>query len=165
MVIPIVLMALSVTASDSPRQHVRAVDSRIVSLIDIGLAKSATFERLVAELDGSDVIVYIEPKQTRQALGGYLSHHIITSGSFRYLRIAIDVQGSQRRLVALLGHELQHAAEVAQMPDVRDSEQLERAFGGRSVAFGCGSSACYETAAAKEVERAIDAELGSRNTR
>jgi hypothetical protein len=47
----------------------------------------------VDTLDQSDVIVYVEPKTDRQALGAYLSHSVVTTGSHRYLRIRMDLHG------------------------------------------------------------------------
>jgi hypothetical protein len=110
-------------------------------------------------LDDLDVIVYVEPKLTRQALKGYLAHNIVASGGYRYLRVAVETQGSVRRLVALLPHELQHAVEVAQDPEARDPEGLERMFDRLPVKFGCGGTTCSETQAAKDVEHAVSEEL------
>lgn len=153
------LLALAVTAQDSSERHVRAAEPRILALIDAGTTRSATFRRLIAALDESDVIVYIEPKVTRQALGGYLAHNITTAGAYRYLHVAIETAGSEGRLIPLLAHELQHAIEVAQSPDARDSESLERVFGRLAVRFGCGGTSCSETQAAKDVERVVGDEL------
>ena len=69
--VTMLMLALAITTQDSPDWHVRATEPKILSLIDTGLSHSATFRRLVATLNDSDVIVYIEPKRTRQALGGY----------------------------------------------------------------------------------------------
>jgi hypothetical protein len=111
-------------------------------------------------LNESDVIVYIEPKLTRQVLRGYLVHRVFTQGQYRYLRIAIETAGSERRLVSLLAHELQHAVEVARAPEVRDSESIERLFRRLAVNFGCGWANCFETEAAREVERLVEKEFG-----
>lgn len=52
---------------------VRSTDPYIAELIVKGQARSPTFERLVATLDASDVIVYVEPQVKRtHLLGGYL---------------------------------------------------------------------------------------------
>src|SRR5580765_7193432 len=117
--IGIMMLALVITSQNAAERHVRATEPRILALIDAGLSRSATFRRLVEALDASDVIVYIEPKLTRQDLGGFLSHQMIARGVFRYLRIAVKMQGAEGRLVPLLAHELQHAVEVAQSPDAR----------------------------------------------
>ena len=42
----------------------------------------------------------------------------------RYLRIQISAAPRGVELIALIGHELQHALEVAASPDVRDEQSL-----------------------------------------
>ena len=158
----IMMLALALTVQDSPERHVRATEPKILTLIDAGLSRSETFRRLVATLNESDVIVYIEPKLTRQALGGYMVHNVVAQGNYRYVRIAVQTRGSQRRLVSLLAHELQHAVEVAQAPEARDAESLERAFSRIAIKFGCGGTTCYETQAAKNVEYIVGEELAKR---
>jgi hypothetical protein len=153
---------LAITAQDSPERHVRASDSKILRLIEAGQSRSVTFRRLVATLNESDVIVYIEPKVTHQNLGGYLPHYIVASGGYRYLRLVVETGGSQRRLVSLLAHELQHAVEVAQAPDARDSESLQAIFSRLAVKFGCGSTTCFETQAARDVEHIVNEEFAGR---
>ena len=153
------LLAMAVTAQDPSQRHVRAAEPRILALINAGLSRSATFRGLIAALDKSDVIVYIEPKLARQALGGYLAHNITTAGSYRYLHVAIETAGSAGRLIPLLAHELQHAVEVARAPEAVDSESLERLFDRLAVRFGCGGTTCSETQAAKDVERIVGEEL------
>jgi hypothetical protein len=153
------VMVMPLSTQSSPERHVRATEPRILALIDAGISRSATFRQLIAALDESDVIVYIEPKLTRQALGGYLAHNITTAGSYRYLHVAIETAGSEGRLIPLLAHELQHAVEVAQSPDARDPESLERVFSRLAVRFGCGGTSCSETQAAKDVERVVGDEL------
>jgi len=106
------------------RPHVPAVLIRpAVRLIDAGLSRSTTFRSPVVMLNESDVIVYIEPKLTREALGGYLQHRVVVGGQYRYLRVAVEIAGSERHLVSLLAHELQHALEIAQAPEARDAER------------------------------------------
>jgi hypothetical protein len=158
------VLALAVTAQDSSHRHVRASEGRILALIETGLSRSTTFRSLIATLDESDVIVYLEPKTTRQNLGGYLAHEVVTRGGYRYLRIAIDTKGSEGRLVPLLAHELQHAVEVARSPEAIDAESLEQLFVRLSVQFGCGGTTCSETQAAKDIEHIVSDELKDRST-
>ena len=140
--------------------HVRSTEPRILALVDEGKARSETFRRLVAALDASDVIVYLEPKMTRQRLGGYLFHYVGGRGEWRYLRVAVDFHGAHDRVISLLAHELQHAVEVAQAPGARDAESLERLFSRRTIQSGCGGTAtCYETRASQDVEYAVGNEL------
>jgi|SoimicmetaTmtLPA_FD_contig_41_6291952_length_543_multi_2_in_0_out_0_1 hypothetical protein len=153
------LLALAVTTQDPSQRHVRAAEPRILALIDAGISRSATFRGLIAALDESDVIVYIEPKLTHQALGGYLAHNITTAGSHRYLHVAIETAGSEGRLIPLLAHELQHAVEVARAAEAVDSESLKQLFDRLAVRFGCGGTTCSETQAAKDVEHVVRDEL------
>jgi hypothetical protein len=155
----IIVAALLLAAPDSAGPHVRSSEPRIRALIDAGVASSPTFRGLIAALNASDVIVYLEPNVRRQSLGGYLDHRVVSHGQYRYLRIAVEIAGSERRLVSLLAHELQHAVEVARAPDARDTESVRLLFGRLAVAFGCGGTSCLETQAARDVENIVRMEL------
>ena len=155
------VLALAVTTQETSARHVRATDPKVQTLIDAGTFGSPTFRGLIGILNESDVIVYMRPKLTRQALGGYLAHNIVARGQFRYLRIAVEIAGSERRLVSLLAHELQHAVEVAHAPGARDPESLERLFSGLAIAFACGGTSCFETQAAKDIEHIVNKEFAT----
>ena len=158
------ILALAMTTQDASARHVRATEPRILRLVDAGISASTTFRGLVATLNASDVIVYVEPKRTRQALGGYLAHNVVAQGQYRYLHIAVDIAGAEHRLVSLLAHELQHAVEVASTPDARDAESLERMFSRLAIRFGCAGTTCFETQGAKDVERTVREELAHGET-
>ena len=67
----------------------------------------------------------------------------------RYLRIQISLASRRTRRSALIGHELRHALEVAEAPDVRDQTGAD----GRSIArIGEPAGACtrYDTRAAQQ---------------
>jgi hypothetical protein len=155
------LMAQDTRQNVSTMHHVRAGDPKIVALFNAGMSRSLTFRQLVELLDRSDVIVYVEPQLTRQALGGYLAHNIGIGGAYRYLHVAVDVHGTERRLVPLLAHELQHAVEVAADTRARDARSVELLFERLAVQFGCGGTSCSETQAAKDVEARVAVELAA----
>lgn len=157
MVATIVLM--TTLAAGGPGSHVRSSVPRLAGLITRGVECSSTVRHLVATLDASDVIVYIEAKQRRPSLSGYLSHYIVTVAGIRYLRIYVEMQGAERQLIPIIGHELQHAVEVAQAADARTSADLKRVFDRLGFSWGCHAAGCYETRAAGDVERAIRREL------
>jgi len=161
----LMVLALALTTQESAPLHVRTADSKVLALIEAGISGSATFRSLIATLNESDVIVYIAPNLTRHTVGGYLAHSIVAAGRYRYLRIAIAIGGTEHRLVSLLAHELQHAVEVAQAPEARDSQSLERLFSRLAVAFGCGVTNCFETRAARDVEYIVREELGETRRR
>jgi hypothetical protein len=155
----VLAMTAILAAQVLPDPHVRTTEPKLAALIELGLTGSVTFRQLVDQLNASDVVVYVVLKQDRDRLGAYLSHDIVSAGGRRILRVAIETLGTDRHMVARLGHELQHALEVAQAPEVRDAASLEQLFKRldiRSVCVGC-----YETAAALQVQAAVEAELGA----
>jgi hypothetical protein len=153
--------SLPIAIQDASARHVRALEPKILSLIDAGLSGSETFRGLIATLDESDVIGYAEPKLTRRALGGYLAHNIVAQGQYRNHHIAVEMAGSERRLVSLLAHELQHAVEVAHAPDARDAPSLERTFSRLAIKFGCSGTTCFDTQPAKDVEHIVKEEFAA----
>jgi hypothetical protein len=138
--------------------HVRPTAKEIRTVIQTGASTSTTFRRLLIELDGSDVIVYVAPRLKHNGLGGYLSHAIVSSGGFRYLRVHLNITGPARSIVPILAHELQHVVEVAHAREVRDSESVARLFGTLATRRGCGSN-CFETQEAIDVERMVKIEM------
>ncbi len=158
--VAMMMLAAVLSAQDPSATHVRTTESKIAALIKTGVEGSATFRGLVETLNRSDVIVYVGPKLDRRGLGGYLAHSVVVRGGYRYLQIAIDPQGAPGRVVSLLAHELQHAVEVAQAPDVRDATSVEAMFRRLSASEGCGgSTSCVETRAAVDAEAAVNEEL------
>jgi len=160
-----VMMLLAVLAGQAPcAVHVRTNEPRILRLLDLGRERSDTFRALVERLEKSDVIVYISPKQTHAALGGFLSHRVIAAGPCRYLRVKVRMAGSDRLLLALIAHELQHVAEVAEHPDARDATSVAAMFEKIAVNNGCVESNCAETQAAIAIQLAVSGELGAIRT-
>ena len=133
------------------RQRIRSVSGSIVTIIDQGYERSATFGRLIDTLEQSPVLVYIEPGRCpairRQRLNGCLVD-LGTTGGARHVRITVDVQLPTDLLIATVGHELQHAVEVAQANP--GTHEHRHAFSARSVGANV-----YETDAAQDVKTAV----------
>ena len=160
--LPRVVIGLSLAVmAQASSPSVRSVEPEIQALIEKGIARSETFRSLIAKLAGSDVIVYIESKIIRQGLVGSTSHRVIVRGGYRYVRLAIDPHGPDARLIAVIAHELQHAIEIAQAPEVGRSETAEGLFRRIGFRFGCPQATCYETKDATIVERLVRDELGT----
>jgi hypothetical protein len=145
---------------------VRGTEAWIDTLVAKGIAESPTFNCLVATLDESDVIVHIQRIVARAggirrgALRGLLSNHIRTHGNFRYLRIGVTRQGNEPSLIGTIAHELQHAIEVARVPEVLTPEDVENLFTRLSGGLTCGGVGdCVETGEALDVQRAVMDEL------
>jgi hypothetical protein len=115
--------------SDAPRTpRVRSGDSRSATLLSRGLERSATIRGLVSHLERRDVIVYIEMQPTlKRRLAGTLTW-ITNTPTHRYVRISINPELKTDDAVATLGHELQHALEVAQAPEIVSARTLERYY-------------------------------------
>jgi hypothetical protein len=149
---------INVANAPSSGRHVRSADVRIQALLEQGVGRSATFRHLLDTLDASDVIVYVMPKRTRPELSGYLPHRMTVAGSFRYLHVMVDLRGAETRVVSIIAHELQHAVEVAEAPDVSDDRSLTRLFSRAHINFHCGED-CFETQAAIDVQYNVIGEM------
>src|SRR6185436_1684498 len=108
--------------------NVRASDNELVALLSDGVKKSSTLRALTERLSKSDVIVYVRPDVlSRNANQGHLSF-LSSSGGYRYLVVHLPVGQSKQQQIAMLGHELQHAAVIADAPSVVDSDTLRKEF-------------------------------------
>jgi hypothetical protein len=148
-----ILVGMLVLQAANP---VRSHNKRILAALDDARRRSPTFEALLSRVEASDVIVYIE--SGRCGSPQVWSCVAIASGRpYRYLRVTLDTDHSRQLIIAQLAHELQHAVEIAEAPDVVDGATL-RALYGR---IGTRSSAdAFETTAAIRVAARIAAELG-----
>jgi hypothetical protein len=139
-------------------RRVRAGDARIQMLMMEGVRRSATFASLIAALNATDVIVYIEPvRRLPPLLSGRMLLIPHSPGGPRYLRIQVMTQASGNDLIATIGHELQHALEVAAATDVQDQLGLERLY--QQIGQAGIDKRSYDTEAARTTGRKIRAEL------
>jgi hypothetical protein len=144
---------------NAPDRRVRATDARLHSFLAEGLNRSRTFASLMTALNRTDVIVYVEsvmilPKNTM----GRLAMMPMT-GNFRYLRIQIRSDLSRREAIALIGHELQHALEIADATDVRDTTALIGLY--QRIGHPSNGDHAYDTDAAQDTGRIVMRELNS----
>jgi hypothetical protein len=73
---------------------------------------------------------------------------VTARGGTRYVLVRVALFADRARQIAILGHELRHAVEVADAPTIVDSRSLERAY----QRFG------YENPRAVVAGRAFDTE-------
>jgi hypothetical protein len=137
--------------------HVRATDPRAQEWISAGRSASRTFRTLLNRLSQSDLIVYVEIVD--RIIGGAAGHmyFVTATGSARYVRIEVVASGDFGGMVALVGHELQHAVEVADAPRVRDKSTLAMLYLGMSE-NGLGRTS-YDSIAARVTEERVKREL------
>jgi hypothetical protein len=112
--------------SDDAHAHVRMTDKRLHQLVHEGLRSSGTFRRLVERLERSDVVVYFECDGTIRPAGRLT--FVSAVAGVRYLHVRVSRLGSRDQQIALIAHELQHAVEIADAPDVVDVASLGAAY-------------------------------------
>ena len=147
--------AVPSAASIGPR--VRAATAPVQALLAAGARRSSTFARLLRELDATDLVVYVE-ETLRLPLGldGRLTF-LTTAGGIRYVRVQIPEGVGVFAAISTIGHELQHALEIAAHPQVRDSAGLAALY--RQIGVQGTSEDRYDTAEARVIGRRVRAEL------
>ena len=155
------------TADDppGPSTRVRSTSPAIQRLLDEGAGRSETFRGLLDAIARSAGIVYVEFGYCAFGhLNGCLLPFVAASGGARYLRIVVTSDASRvnhDRLIALIGHELRHAAEVIQDERVVDVDTMEALYRriGRPIPNG---SRGFETTEALLAGDAVLQELSGR---
>ena len=153
---PVPLTAAAVL--DAPTRHVRATGRIIPSLMRTGFAQSRTFAALLARLERSDVIVYIEEVPR---LPGALEGRLLMlppAHGVRYLRIQIALRGSPSDNIATIGHELRHATEVADASTVVDAKSMAVFY--RRIGIDNGNN-LFDTIEARETGWRVLKELAA----
>ena len=151
--------------AEQPRDgsHVRTNDSRMRAVIADGIAGSALFRDLVAQLDASDVLVYVESDCLMPPpLAGRLTF-MSSAGGRRYVMVRIVCSLEGRGQIAMLGHELRHAVEIADADSVVDQASLGaayRRFGFASTVMRSGEG--YDSQTAIDAGRRVWDELSRR---
>ena len=112
-------------AGEIPR--LRTSDRHIRALLAEGLAHSPSLRALVNRLAAGDVVVYLKCAQLSSRLDGQLTF-VSAAGGFRYVLVHLAMDRPWYRQIATLGHELQHAVEIAEQPDIIDQAALARAY-------------------------------------
>lgn len=138
--------------------HVRAFDKVALQVLHAAVACSPTVERVVSDIQASDLIVGIEAHPFRTNVAGEL-RILAAAGGVRHVRIRLQTPNSMEDLMWVLGHELHHAMEVARAPEVRDAA-TQRAYFTR-VGWERNGGGRFETEAAVEAGRLVAKEVAS----
>jgi len=140
--------------------RVRSTERFMIALIREGYDRSPGFRELVDVLQRSNVIVFVQPAS---CAGGRIRSCLVSvagSRRERHIRIHVDTHTSHEWLIATVAHELQHAVEIAEHPDVIDASAVLKLY--RQIAFGrCreGLSEECETTRALATESQVLKEL------
>ena len=138
----------AITAENPPHPStLRPMDAQLRGVVRAGSEQSPSFRALVDRLAATDVVVYVQCAQLRSHLDGELQF-MSAVGGIRYVLVRLSRQLTRWRKIAILGHELQHALEIAERPEIVDSTTLARAYEQFGFMRRAGSRVDFDTAAA-----------------
>jgi hypothetical protein len=140
--------------------HVRPETPEARALLHEWLERSPTALQLVEEIERGDAIVYIRHRVfTDATLNGRIG--LLRSGEpTRFLVLELAAARLAVDQLAALGHELQHAAEIARLRRRVSPAGLAKYYATIGAETGpCGETRTFETQAAREVSMTIRREL------
>jgi hypothetical protein len=135
--------------------RVRSANPLLATLIRVGVERSSTLRRLIQTIDATDGLVYVEDGKCGHGVRACLVTTMRLAGPHRLLFVLVDARGSERDLIASLGHELRHAVEVLSIPGMKSYSDMYY-FYTRHESNGNGS---FETQAAIDAGNAVRAEI------
>jgi hypothetical protein len=150
----IVLAGGDATADGEPAR-VRGLEPIAVRLLQAARAGSPTFRCLLDRLEQSDLIVYVQFTPRDQGPRALTTIAGAIAGSRVVLSSITSRAGDADRLL-LLGHELQHAVELADAPEARDRAGIAALYARIGWSDRPDS---YETAAAVDAGNAVRREM------
>jgi len=106
---------------------VRPVNRDAELLLAEARRRSPTIARLLAALEAKDLVVYLDVRLMPRCRTGRL-RLVASNGPRRFVKVDVSATARWDEALGWLGHELQHAVEVASAPDVRDDGGLERFY-------------------------------------
>ena len=153
------IIRLRAADNAAPFPHIRSNQPALLEAVEAASRVSRTFRRIAERISASDVVVYLQYRMASEpGLAGATSF-MSAAGGVRYLRVSIDPRLSGCQRFALLGHELQHAVEIADAQSVVDQQSLEALY--RSVGFQSPAACrrCFESADAIAAGQRIQREV------
>jgi hypothetical protein len=156
LIVSVLAHAPLVTADEAPFFRVRSSDQAITQFIELAATRSLTFRNLVALIQTSDGIVYVEPGECGHGTRACLKLWMSASGSTRFLRVVVNRRRafSDVDFMGSIGHELQHTVEALSEPNTVNSVRLYYFFARTAI-----SGQRFETSAAIAAGDAVRHEL------
>ena len=139
--------------------RIRVVSSELSGVLSEAQRRSATIRYLIAQLNASDVVVYLEVAAWLPCGTSGRLQFVGAGVGRRYVRIGLSPRLSRDQRIALLGHELQHALEVASAPQVVDGKTMAQLYRRIGFASRSGRNDWFDTASAVDAGREVEREL------
>jgi hypothetical protein len=121
--------------STSIMPRVRSEDASIAQLLADAPAMSATFRGLVAAIDATDGIVYVQSGRCGGGARACLAHSLQLARPHRILRVLISPRRDRPGLIGAIGHELHHALEVLHDVNITTAQGMFFHFFGASTSM------------------------------
>ena len=144
----------AITATKGP---VRGLSPRLVAVITEAAAQSKTFRGLVDRIGNTDGIVFVADGRCGHGVRACLLHAVTIAGPNRLLWILVDPRRTDREAMRSIGHELQHAVEVLDDPNVRSADAIYRLL--LRIGGDRDSAGRFETEAATRAGEAVSRDL------
>jgi hypothetical protein len=153
-----------VTEMEGRRSRLKLLDETTYELARAGCRGSATFRGLVRRIDDLRGFVYVTSRvKVPATTEGALLHRIQeTPDGSRCLWVVVKRDSLSAYRVGVLGHELQHAVEVLEDPEIRRPDHVERFF---RLHHPANDGQVFETDAALSAGDRVAHELAKRTRR
>ena len=136
--------------------HIRATVPALADALAAGVRDSPTLKALVDRIEASDLLVYLTfDHRPAASTAGHIAW-MTAAGGRRYVRLAVNPRYERWQRIAILGHELRHAVEIAEAVSVTDQRSLERLY--RRIGFSSGERS-FESAAAIAAGQQVHEEM------
>ncbi len=142
----------------------RPLSAGAIALLKDAVLRSAIVEDLLEQIERTDLVVYLSDA-IPGVFTGPKSSMVFLAGdtTSRYLLVRLDAMRlPQHERIAVLGHELQHALEVAAAPEVRDASSMAGLY--RRIGWET-SKGRFESRGAQTIGRQISKQLRPRDRR
>lgn len=155
----LVILSLHPTIAAQERR-VRPLDPWAAQSFERVVDRSALARELTSRLESSDLVVYIETLTVMPTGLGGTTRFMTSAGGYRYVRISLRREMEATERAAILGHELQHACELADSTatDQQGVRRLYERLGHRISR----SEELFETREALQAGQRVGLELRSR---
>ena len=153
----VLYLSVALDASAQVRMTPRPLDPLAAETLEQAMGGSPLVRDLVRQLEASNLVVHIESSRGLPSGVSGTMRFVTSRGGFRYVRISLGMDLRHEARAAILGHELQHACEIA-ASDAHDMDAVRRLYQ-ESGHHPTHAEDVFETRAALLVERQVKAEL------
>ena len=141
----------------TPGPRVRSSHAYLRAMIGEAALRSQTFRGLVAAIEATDGIVYVEHGPCMKSVHACLILDVTAAGRYRILRIMVDARQPDWDVMASIGHELRHALEVLEDRSIVNNSSMFFFY----AQTRDSKDRPFETRAATDAGVAVRREVGS----